>query len=46
VRKTASADRLAEMGDGLRVAEKILEAHGLSIARMGESESAGLSSTG
>lgn len=31
VGKTPGADTFAQMGDGLRVAEKILEAHGLSV---------------
>ena len=33
--KTAGADALAEMGDGLRVAEKVLKAHGLSVEQSG-----------
>jgi hypothetical protein len=31
VGKALGADRLAEMGDGLRVAKKVLKAHGLSL---------------
>jgi hypothetical protein len=31
VGKALGADGLAEMGDGLGVAEEILEAHGLSV---------------
>jgi hypothetical protein len=34
VRKAPGADALAEMGDGLRVAEEILEAHGLSLVHL------------
>ena len=28
------ADALAEMGDGLRVAEKVVKAHGLSLGNL------------
>jgi hypothetical protein len=31
VGKTPGANALAEMGDGLRVAEELLKAHGLSL---------------
>ena len=34
VGKALRADALAEMGDGLRVAEKVLEAHGLSLVHL------------
>jgi hypothetical protein len=34
VGKSPGADRLAEMGDGLRVAEKVLEAHGSSLEHL------------
>jgi hypothetical protein len=34
VRKASGADALAEMGDGLCVAKKLLKAHGLSLEHL------------
>jgi hypothetical protein len=34
VGKTSGADALAEMGDGLRVTEKVLKAHDLSLVHL------------
>jgi hypothetical protein len=42
VGKAPGADALAEMGDGGRVAEKVLEAHGSSLVHFGAATQAGI----